>query len=62
MFTLTKLIGPQPWSPGEVLMYVANVRKEMVSRGFHSYFRMRRIWAQKPFDTKPAAENPEAVV
>lgn len=51
MFTFTKFGDPQPWSSAEVLMYVAKVRKEMVSGGFHSYFRMRRIWAQKPFDT-----------
>lgn len=62
MFTLTKFGDPQPWSPDEVLVYVAKVRKEMVSGGFHSYFRMRRIWAQKPFDTEPAAEKPEVVV
>ena len=41
---------------------VAKARKEMISGGFHSYFRMRRIWAQKPFDTKPAAEKAEFVV
>lgn len=62
MFTLTKFGDPQPWSPEEVPVYVAKVRKEMVSGGFHSYFRLRRNWAQKPFDAEPAAEKREAVV
>ena len=31
-------------------VYVAKVRKEIESGGFHIYTRYRRAWAQKPFD------------
>lgn len=58
----TEFGEPQPWSPEEVRVYVAQIRKEMVSGGFHGYFRMCRIWAQEPFDAETAAEKPEAVV
>ena len=62
LFKLTKFGDPQPWSPEEVLVYVAKARNEMVSGGFHSYFRMLRIWAQNPSDTGPAVVKSEVVV
>lgn len=57
MFVLTKFGEPEPWSPEEVQVYLAKVRKEVESGGFHSYLFKRRVWAQKPYDTEAKVEK-----
>lgn len=43
-------------------MLLAKARNEINNPAYHTYARFRRVWAQKPYDTKPAAKKPEAVV
>lgn len=59
MFLLTHFGEPTPWSPEEVQVYVAKYRNELRDSSIHGYNRMRRVWAQKPYDTEKeaAAEN-----
>lgn len=52
---------PKPWSPDEVQAHLAKARKEL-NQGWHMYNTIRRVWAQKPMDAKPAVKEPEAAV
>ena len=52
MFLLTHFGEPTPWSPEEVQIYVAKYRNELKDPTIHGYNRMRRVWAQKPYETK----------
>ena len=42
-FLLTKFGDPEPWSPEEVLVFLAQMRKEL-NMGYHTYFKVRRVW------------------
>ncbi|KAJ5110544.1 hypothetical protein N7532_001079 [Penicillium argentinense] len=48
MWLLTKFGAPEPWSPEEVQVYLAGVRKEIKSTSTHGYGYARRVWARKP--------------
>lgn len=37
-FTLTHFGEPTPWTPEEIQVFVAKVRKEMDAPGMHAYF------------------------
>lgn len=52
-YLLTKFGDPEPWSPEEVQVLLAKVRKDMDNKDYHAYSRIRRVWAQKPLDTAP---------
>lgn len=45
----TSVLG---WEPEAVQVYLVQVRKELEEKGWHKYHRVRRVWAQKPFETK----------
>lgn len=47
---------PKPWSPEEVQIYLAKIRKEMNDPTIHSYLIVKRVWAQKPVDTDAGAQ------
>ena len=49
---MTKFGEPGPWSAEEVQVFLAKVREEMAAPGLRSYVYKRRVWAQKPLDTK----------
>lgn len=51
-FILTHFGEPTPWTPEEVQVFLAKVRQEVNAPGLHAYFLKRRVWAQKPLDTK----------
>ena len=52
LFLLTHFGAPTPWSAEEVQVYLAKVRNEIHAGKYHTYFPIRRVWAQKPFETK----------
>ncbi|KAJ5540463.1 hypothetical protein N7494_005539 [Penicillium frequentans] len=49
MYLMTKFGSPTPWSPEEVQVYNARMRKELMNPRHHSYQRAKRVWARKPF-------------
>ena len=51
-YVLTKFGQPEPWTPEEVHVFLAKVRKEMGTPGLHTYQYLRRTWAQKPYETE----------
>lgn len=52
MFLFTKFGEPEPWSPAEVQVYLAKLRKEIETPGLHAYYLKRRVWGQKPLDAE----------
>lgn len=57
---MTKFGEPEPWSPEEVHVFLAKMRKEMEDPKLHGYFYKRRVWGQKPWDSatkKPTAQT-----
>ncbi|KAJ5649334.1 uncharacterized protein N7484_003057 [Penicillium longicatenatum] len=48
MWLMTRYGEPAPWSMEEVVVYTAEVRKEISNPQNHCYQRARRIWARKP--------------
>lgn len=57
MFLLTHYGDPTPWTPEEVQVYLAKYRNEVKDPSVHVYQRMRRVWAQKPFDKAAKAAS-----
>lgn len=53
---MTKFGEPEPWSPEEVHVFLAKMRKEMEDPKLHGYFYKRRVWGQKPLG--PATKKP----
>lgn len=56
MYLLTKYGDPVPWSRDEVLVYVAQMRKELKNPRIHAYQRAKRIWARKPFPNEQSSK------
>lgn len=56
MWFLTKWGSPTPWSPEEVQVYVAKLRTEL-DANWHVYQKVKRVWAQKPYDTATAKQK-----
>lgn len=56
-FALTRFGEPRPWAPKEVLVFVATVKQEVNNPDIHAYYLRKRVWAQKPYDTKPKNES-----
>ena len=54
---LTKFGTPQPWSVDEVQVFLAMARQDMDNPRSHAYMVYKRVWAQKPYDTKPKEEK-----
>lgn len=54
MYLLTKFGLPEPWSPEQVQVYLAKVRKEINTGGYHTYFIFRRVWVCFFSSTSPA--------
>lgn len=52
MWMLTKFAQPTPWSPDEVRVLVAKLKRELDNPKLHAYHLSSRIWGQKPFETK----------
>ena len=50
MLFRSKLGDPEPWSPEEAQVFLAQMRNELKKRKFHGYFRKKRVWSQKPLD------------
>lgn len=50
MIFLTRF-APKLWTAEEVLVYVAKMRQE-VDQNWHVYQHAKRVWAQRPYDTK----------
>lgn len=46
--TLLYLGSQQGWSPEEIQVYAAKLRKEFRSRNVHAYYMQKIVWAQKP--------------
>lgn len=61
MYLLTKHGLPTPWQPEEVQVWLAKVREE-TNKGYRIYQKYTRVWAQKPFDGQPKAEQSEPKV
>ncbi|KAJ5642917.1 uncharacterized protein N7484_005424 [Penicillium longicatenatum] len=52
-----KELGPTPWSPEEVQVYNARMRKELLNPRHHAYQRARRVWARKPFSDQKTEQR-----
>ncbi|KAJ5637128.1 hypothetical protein N7490_007007 [Penicillium lividum] len=59
MWLLTRYGHPAPWSMEEVLVYLAELRKEIINPRNHCYHRARRIWARKPYHSTEPYIKPE---
>ena len=46
---MTKFGEPEPWSPAEVQVFLAKVRKEMADPKIHPYIVKRRVWVSLQF-------------
>lgn len=46
-----------PWVPEKVQVFLAKMRQEINNPNYHAYYYRKRVWAQKPYDTKPEAES-----
>lgn len=57
MYLLTKYGDPVPWTREEVVVYLAQMRKELKNPHFHAYQRAKRIWARKPFPHELPSES-----
>lgn len=57
MWLLTHFGDPTPWAPEEVHVFLAKMRQEINNPNYHAYYYRKRVWAQKPYDTKPKAES-----
>lgn len=55
---MTKFGEPEPWSPEEVHVFLAKVRKEIEDPKLHGYFYKRRVWGQKPLNSGSATKKP----
>ena len=56
-FLLTHFGKPTPWTPEEVLVYMAKARNDLNNPKYHIYQRFRRVWAQKPNETEKKVET-----
>ena len=57
---MTKFGDPEPWSPEEVYVFLAKMRKEIEDPKVHGCCYKRRVWGQKPLDSatkKPAPQT-----
>lgn len=45
ILVLGDLLG---WTPGEILVYVAHLRREVRSGKYHSYWPQKVVWGRKP--------------
>ena len=61
MWALQEFGAPSPRSPNEIEVWVAKLRNE-IDQGYHIYNDNKRVWAQKPFDSKPKAETQQPEV
>lgn len=57
MFLMCRFGSDHLWTPEEVYVYLARVRAELDKPSNHIYQKIRRVWAQKPFDKAPSAEE-----
>jgi hypothetical protein len=57
MYLMTKFGSPTPWSPEEVQVYNASMRKELLNPRHHAYQRVRRVWARKPFSDQKTEQE-----
>lgn len=55
MFFLTKYGLPKPWTAEEVHAWSAKLKAEL-EQPWQLYQGVRRVWAQKPFETEKKAE------
>lgn len=45
-FVMTHFGEPEPWTPEAVQAYLAKVRNEIETGGFHAYTVMKRVWGK----------------
>lgn len=45
-FVMTHFGEPEPWTPEAVQVYLAKVRNEIETGGFHAYTVMKRVWGE----------------
>lgn len=57
MHMLTTIGDSDPMVPEEVQLYFVQIRKDLEQKKCHPYIFNRRMWAQKPFDTKTKEEK-----
>lgn len=63
---MTRFGHPKPWTVDEVQTYVVKLKADMNNPQYHLYQNVKRVWCQKPYDTKkavrqqPVTENVEA--
>lgn len=50
IFILTHYGVPEPWTPEEVHVWDAKMRKEICNPAYHAYCLKRRVYVQKPLD------------
>ncbi|TPX18336.1 uncharacterized protein E0L32_011747 [Thyridium curvatum] len=46
--TLNMVASLQGWTPTEVAVYVAHLRRELRSKSIHGYYPQKIVWARKP--------------
>lgn len=51
MHFLTRYGLPKPWTPEEVHVWIAKLKAEL-EQPWNLYQGVRRVWAQKPYDTE----------
>ena len=51
MFILTHYGVPENWTPEEVHVWIALMRKEINNPAYHAYCLKRRVYAQKPLNS-----------
>lgn len=56
MYFLTKYGLPKPWTRDEVQDWIARLKAEL-DQPWQLYQGVRRVWAQKPFETRETAEQ-----
>lgn len=52
IWLLTKYGEPEPWTQQQVSDYLAKLSHDL-DAGYHVYYKARRVWAQKPYDSEP---------
>lgn len=57
MHLLTHFGLPKPWTPEEVQVHLMQMRKDLDNKKYHPYSKMKRVWAQKPFEKKAETED-----
>jgi hypothetical protein len=49
--TMLVMAGLAGWSPDEVRVYIAQLRREFRCKDIHGYYRQKIVWARKPATT-----------